>query len=90
MRAEEAALQVNLPAQSLESALIQLARQASWDLAYSPDVVRHLRAPAVSGQLTPDQALQALLAGSGLVYERKGSTVALSRDPHDALSLIHI
>ena len=83
-QAQEAALQLNMPAQSLESALVDLATRASWDLAYSPDAVRNLRAPAVSGRLTPDEALRALLVGSGLVFERTGNRVALSRDAGDA------
>lgn len=82
--AQEASLPLTMPTQSLEDALVYLARQAEWELAYSPDAVRNLRAPAVSGNLTPDQALRALLAGSGLVYDRKGNRVGLSRDPGDA------
>ena len=46
--------------------------------------MRNLRAPAVSGRLTPDEALRALLVGSGLVFERTGNRVALSRDAGDA------
>lgn len=86
-RAQEAPLSVNIPAQSLEGALTQLATQASLELAYAPDTVRGLKAPAVAGHLTPDQALRALLAGSGLAFERSGSNVSVSRaeDPNSVM-----
>ncbi|MGH8817853.1 MAG: secretin and TonB N-terminal domain-containing protein, partial [Achromobacter pestifer] len=85
-QAQEAPLSLNIPAQSLEGALTQLATQAALELAYAPDTVRGMRAPAVSGNLTPDQALRALLAGSGLVFERSGSNVSVSREA-DATSV---
>ncbi|MDH2053004.1 TonB-dependent siderophore receptor [Achromobacter marplatensis] len=78
-QAQEAPLSLNIPAQSLEGALTQLATQAALELAYAPDTVRGMKAPAVSGTLTPDQALRALLAGTGLVFERSGSSVSVSR-----------
>ncbi|ALM82841.1 TonB-dependent receptor [Bordetella sp. N] len=72
---------VNIAAQSLGSALVQLANQYSLSLAYSPDIVAGVNAPAVSGNLTVDQALQRLLAGTGIEYKRDGKNLSLSRPP---------
>ncbi|KAG1247711.1 hypothetical protein G6F68_014087 [Rhizopus microsporus] len=87
-QAQEAPLSLNIPAQSLEGALTQLATQAALELAYAPDTVRGMKAPAVSGTLTPDQALRALLAGTGLVFERSGSSVSVQLD-HRRHGLLH-
>jgi len=70
---------ISIPAQSLDDALVQLGEQASLQIFYLPETVRGLRAPAVSGELTPDQALQKLLAGTGIAFRRNGSNVSLSR-----------
>jgi len=77
--AEDAPVYVNLAAQPLGSALIQLANQYSLSLAYSPDIVAGLNAPAVSGSLTVDQALQRLLSGTGIEFTRNGSNLSLTR-----------
>ncbi|WP_178372247.1 TonB-dependent receptor [Pollutimonas bauzanensis] len=78
-QAQEAAVQISVPAQPLGSALVQLANQAALELIYSPDIVAGLTAPAVSGRITPDQALRALLAGTGIEFRRNGKNVSLSR-----------
>lgn len=77
-RAQE--VEFNLPAQPLESALREFAKQSGLQIAVAPDIVQGKQAPTVTGRLQPDQALQRLLAGSGLIFHREGSTVALSRN----------
>lgn len=77
VHAQEAPVQVNIAAQSLGSALVQLANQYSLELGYSPDIVAGLSAPAISGNLTADQALQQLLAGTGIAFTRNGRNVSL-------------
>lgn len=77
--AQTAAASISVPAQPLSSALLQLAKQASLELIYSPDIVAGLNAPAVSGRLTPDDALRAMLAGTGIEFKRSGRNVSLSR-----------
>jgi outer membrane receptor protein involved in Fe transport len=54
----------------LGQALTQLARQSGQQLIFSPALVRGKRAPALRGAYTTDQALQRLLAGSNLTYQR--------------------
>lgn len=87
VHAQTTAVHINLPAQSLSEALIALGEQASLQIFYLPETVRGLQAPAVSGTFTPDQALQRLLAGTGIVFSRDGSQVSLSRTPQSTTQL---
>lgn len=66
--AEEKTYDFNIPAQPLASALDALAQQTGLQPFYADGIVAGKRAPALSGRLTPQQAVQKLLAGSGLVY----------------------
>jgi iron complex outermembrane recepter protein len=72
---------LNLPAQPLGSALNALARQAQLQLLVHPDLLTGKQAPAISGRFTVGQALERLLAGSGLVADIKGSEVIVRRAP---------
>ena len=65
---------INIPAQGLGQSLNELARQANLQLSFPADLVAGKTAPAVSGQLTPRQALDRLLAGSELEASIEGST----------------
>lgn len=73
-----------LPAQSLDTALNELARQAGLQLMVHPDLVTDKQAPAVSGSLTPRQALDRVLAGSGLKADIQGTEVIIRRVPDTA------
>lgn len=75
--ADEAATAIQIQAQPLASALSQLGQQTSLQLFFSPELVAGKQAPAVSGTLAPEQALQTLLQGSGLTYEISQGTVVL-------------
>lgn len=75
------AMPISLPAQSLGTALNELARQARLQLMVHPDLVADKQAPAVSGSLTPRQALDRVLAGSGLVADIQGTEVIIRRMP---------
>lgn len=63
---------ISLPAQSLGQSLRQLAAQTGLQIAFGIADVGGAAAPAVSGNLSPEQALQRLLAGSGLNYRFTG------------------
>jgi iron complex outermembrane recepter protein len=69
----------NIPAQPLGGALKQLADQAGIQILFEEPVVSGLQAPAVRTQETPIQALNALLAGTGLEFAAKGQTIAVRR-----------
>jgi len=59
----------SIPAQSLGAAITTLAKQAGIPVSVDAALVAGRTAPAVSGSMTPAQALDRLLAGSGLVAE---------------------
>lgn len=63
---------IDIHAQPLSDALVQLGRQTSLQLFFAPELVAGRQAPAVRGTLTPESALDALLKGSGLQYQRSG------------------
>lgn len=79
--AGQAAVQLSIASQPLAQALNDLARQTRLELIVQPALVAGRTAPAVSGLLTPREALDRLLAGSGLVAVIKGSAVTVQRIP---------
>src|SRR3546814_20951301 len=64
------AKQLDIPAQALAAPLTQIGRQTGSEVVFQPGDVRGRRAPAVSGKLTADQALEAALQASGLNSRR--------------------
>ncbi len=84
--AEQAPAAIQIQAQPLASALTQLGQQTSLQLFFSPELVAGKQAPAVSGSLAPEQALQQLLQGSGLTYEMSQDTVVV-KPAHSAGTL---
>lgn len=78
-QAQEATVSINISQQSLSDALLQLGQQTPLQFLYPSDLIRGLSAPAVSGNLTPEQALNRLLAGTGIEYSREGNTINLRR-----------
>jgi outer membrane receptor protein involved in Fe transport len=62
--------QVDIAAQSLSAALAEFGRQLNTEIVFTPESVRALKSPRISGVLTADEALAKLLAGSGLTYRR--------------------
>ena len=76
---------IELAAGSLADSLVSLGRQAQVQILFSPGAVAGLQAPAVSGNLTPQAALNRLLARSGLVAVPSGSGFIV-RAPSDGAS----
>lgn len=72
-----APVSITLPAQPLGAALNELARQAKLQLMVNPDLVAGKRAPALSGTFSVREALDRLLAGSGLTAVVDGASVVL-------------
>jgi iron complex outermembrane receptor protein len=85
-KAQNAAVQINLPAQPLAQALLQLGKKTSLQIFYPQQLVQGLQAPAISGHLTPEQALRQLLQGTGINYSRQGDSVILSRPASEEIS----
>ena len=59
----------NIPAETLGAALQTLARQRKFQIVYVSEQVDDLRTEGAKGQLTPTQALNRLLLGTGLTYQ---------------------
>lgn len=55
-----------LPAQPLAQTIQSIASQANVQVLFAANLVAGKQAPAITGELTPQQALQQALAGSGL------------------------
>lgn len=79
-----AAQALQLPAQPLGSALRQLAREAGVPILFAEDAVAGRQAQALQGRYTPRQALEQLLAGSGLTMEQRGGGFAVVPAPRAA------
>ena len=73
----EAPVEISISAQPLAQALYALARQTRFDLLVQPALVAGKSAPAVSGRMTPREALERVLAGSGLAAEIDGTAVTV-------------
>lgn len=73
----QAAQALQLPAQPLAAALRQLAREAGVPILFADDAVAGHQASALQGRYTPRQALEQLLAGSGLNIEQRGGGFAV-------------
>ena len=68
---------IRVPAQPLAAALNELSRQTGTQVLASGEVVSRISAPAVSGRLTFQQALDRLLSGSGLSASREGGAYVI-------------
>ena len=64
-----AAIATDIPAQPLAQALTALARQTGLQIIYVSGVVRDQRSHAVSSGLSANEALDLVLAGTGLKFE---------------------
>ncbi|WP_300726605.1 TonB-dependent siderophore receptor [Pseudomonas sp.] len=85
--AQAAPVALNIPAQSLASALNEFGKQANLQVLYSPDQVQGFKSHAVSGSLEPTRALETLLQGSGIAYQLNGDTVIINTQQGKGLEL---
>ena len=69
---EATAIDYELPAQPLESALRAVAIRSATDIVAATDVVAGRQAPPLRGRFTPEEAVRRLLAGTGLRLRRVG------------------
>ncbi|WP_153786863.1 TonB-dependent receptor [Pseudomonas sp. EMN2] len=81
-------VQLDLPAQPLDQALTAFADQAGLHLLYTTDDVAGLQSPALQGTFGIEQALQQLLAGSGVSYRfNDARTITLRKAAPQSVSL---
>ncbi len=72
----------DIAAQPLAAGLIAFGQQAGVQVSVSGQLLRDKQAGAVQGDLTLEQALQRLLAGTGLTWHRqRGGTLTLEAAP---------
>ena len=69
-----APVRVDLPAQPLATSLAQLKQITGMQVTFDAQSVAGKQAPVVRGDLEPEQALQRLLAGSGLTAAVQGNS----------------
>ncbi|MBC3955566.1 TonB-dependent siderophore receptor [Pseudomonas triticifolii] len=74
-------VEFDIPAQPLNSALKELARQGDLQVLYNPDDVRGKTSSAVHGKLTPEQAATDLLRQAGVAHTLEANTLTLSQTP---------
>lgn len=77
---KQAAQTFAIPAQALTSALDKFSEQTGISFAYTSSELEGIQSPGVRGEFAPRQALNALLAGTGVSAQFSGGdTVALSK-----------
>ncbi|WP_168879310.1 TonB-dependent siderophore receptor [Rhizobium sp. P28RR-XV] len=74
----------NIPPQPLSQALVQFSKVAGIQLFFSADVARGISSGGVSGSLTRTEALDKILAGSGLTYHFTNTTTVTISNPSAA------
>lgn len=88
--AAEQALDFDIPPQALGTALNAYADQANVQMSYPAALTAGLKSPGVAGHLSPQQALQKLLAGTGIhAHTTANGTVTLEKPapaPHSVPS----
>ncbi len=81
VRAAGQVQQFHIPAGPLDQALAAYGRQTHRQLLYTTDLVAGHRAPALEGPFDDDQALERLLAGTGIQVRRAGRAFVLVQGP---------
>ena len=78
LHAQDAAVDIDIPAQPLQRVLDALAAQTGLQPFYADETVRNVQSPGVKGHLRLNEALDRALAGTGLAYQfTSGKTVAI-------------
>ena len=86
LHAQEVRHAVSLPPQPLDQALNALAGQTGARILFATDSADGLRAPALNGELTVEQALQRLLRGTSLKIQKTADGSYLVSSPAAANS----
>ena len=73
----QSAASVDLPEQPLDQAIKAIAQQTGIQIVFVTDITAGRRAPALRGSFTPREAIDRLLAGSGLAVEQQGDGTLL-------------
>ncbi|MEM8626222.1 MAG: STN domain-containing protein [Pseudomonadota bacterium] len=68
---------VDVPAQALPAALVELGNETGLQVSVGEATVADKRSAAVTGRMTPTEALSLMLSGSGLSFRSLGSDGAV-------------
>jgi outer membrane receptor protein involved in Fe transport len=71
---------LDIPAQTLGTALEQLAAQSHHKLFFRSDLVEGRTSPALKGEFTAEEAIGQLLSGTGLIFEIRPSETVLIKE----------
>lgn len=75
------AVEFEIPAQRLPSALLQFSESSGIKIFFNADIGRNIETKGLSGQYTPQQALDQLLQNTGITYRlTETGSVTLSND----------
>lgn len=78
--AQQREVQFDVPAQSLDGALKEFARQADIDIIYAPELVRDRTSSGVKGRLPVTGALARVLSDTGLSFREVSANVFALQD----------
>lgn len=83
---------ISIAAQPLDAALNEFAAATGVPVAFSPALVAGKKAPAVKGNLTPREAVNQLLSGSGLVATQEGGSMVIkaARSPGEQGAMLPV
>jgi iron complex outermembrane receptor protein len=79
----------DIPAQPLSSALTAFGTQSDYQVSVDQGALSNQRSTAVSGRMTPDDALRRMLTGTGLIWRfPSGRSVFLAKAPETGASAV--
>lgn len=84
LQAEQAHYRIDLPTQPLDQSISMLARQTGTRILFNTDAAHAVQAPALHQQLSVEQALRHLIAGSNLTLSQTADgqyLIALPSEP---------
>ena len=84
-RADDVARHFDIPAQDMQSALNEFARQSDRQILFSTDVAASKRTAGVKGELEPEAALKQLLKGTGLTFRVTADRAILVENPNPSV-----
>ncbi|RUO36830.1 TonB-dependent receptor [Aliidiomarina shirensis] len=78
-QAEQRTHELQIPAQRTSLALLELAEILGIQIVFSPDLTRGQTSEAIDGNFTIEEAITAVLRGTGLTFEEQGSATYVIR-----------
>src|SRR5258708_21360219 len=78
---------LNIPSEDLTAALQSFAIASHHKLLYKAELTAGKINRALKGHFTAQEAMEALLSGTGLSYEIRASSVLLIKDPRDGKNI---